>query len=447
MKLGLLILLLIATPAFGATPTDTTVAFYHGAPDRAGNYIVPGLTWQSAGAVRRDQAFDGQIEGHIYAQPLYWRPPGSERGLIITATENDLVYALDADTGRVVWRTSVGRPVPRAVLPCGNIDPLGITGTPVIDATHGAVYFDAMSDDRGAPRHLVYGLRLADGNVLPGFPIDVAAALGTRGINFTSAVQNQRGALALSDGRIFIPFGGHFGDCGDYHGAVVAVGVDPPQLLGAWITRAPKGGIWAPAGLSEADGSLFFSTGNTDGARGWQDGEGVFRVTPNLAHAIDPRDYFAPSNWKELDANDLDLGGVTPLPLTLPGSPIPLMLALGKDGNAYLLNRASLGGLGGAPCGARRDYHRCGGLSGARCGAGRLPGARCCVPGQRACVGDRRTRSNGAGRQSAVYSLVYPAGWPRCADRHHHGRQRRTDCLGRWRGGRWAVARFPRRYR
>ena len=348
MKLGLLILLLIATPAFGATPTDTTVAFYHGAPDRAGNYIVPGLTWQSAGAVRRDQAFDGQIEGHIYAQPLYWRPSGSERGLIITATENDLVYALDADTGRVVWRTSVGRPVPWAALPCGNIDPLGITGTPVIDATHGAVYFDAMSDDRGAPRHLVYGLRLADGNVLPGFPIDVAAALGTRGINFTSAVQNQRGALALSDGRIFIPFGGHFGDCGDYHGAVVAVGVDPPQLLGAWITRAPKGGIWAPAGLSEADGSLFFSTGNTDGARGWQDGEGVFRVTPNLAHAIDPRDYFAPSNWKELDANDLDLGGVTPLPLTLPGSPIPLMLALGKDGNAYLLNRASLGGLGGA---------------------------------------------------------------------------------------------------
>jgi hypothetical protein len=125
MKLGLLILLLIATPAFGATPTDTTVAFYHGAPDRAGNYIVPGLTWQSAGAVRRDQAFDGQIEGHIYAQPLYWRPPGSERGLIITATENDLVYALDADTGRVVWRTSVGRPVPWAALPCGNIDPLG----------------------------------------------------------------------------------------------------------------------------------------------------------------------------------------------------------------------------------------------------------------------------------------------------------------------------------
>ncbi len=158
MRLQVLVLMLIATPAFGATATDATVASYHGAPDRAGNYIVPSLNWQSAGTVHRDEMFDGHVEGHVYAQPLYWRPPGSERGLIIATTESDFVYALDAATGHVVWRTAVGRPVPRAALPCGNIDPLGITGTPVIDVTRGAVYLDAMSDDRGAPRHLVYGL-------------------------------------------------------------------------------------------------------------------------------------------------------------------------------------------------------------------------------------------------------------------------------------------------
>jgi len=271
MKHLILALMLVAMPAAGATPTDTTVAFYHGAPDRAGNYIVPGLDWQSAGAVRRDQTFDGHIEGHIYAQPLYWHPPGSERGLIIAATESDLVYALDAATGRVIWRTTLGRAVPRAALPCGNIDPLGVTGTPVIDAARGTVYLDAMIDDRGTPRHLVYGLRLADGSVLPGFPIDVAAGFAARGVRFNPVVQNQRGALALLNGRVFVPFGGHYGDCGDYHGAVVALGVDPPQLLGTWITRAAKGGIWAPAGLSEADGSLYFATGNTEGARDWED--------------------------------------------------------------------------------------------------------------------------------------------------------------------------------
>jgi hypothetical protein len=109
-----------------------------------------------------------------------------------------------------------------------------------------------------------------------------------------------------------VSFGGHFGDCSDYHGVVVGVGIDRPQLMGAWLTRAAKGGIWAPAGLSEVGGSLYFSTGNTEGARSWGDGEGVFRAGPDLTHSTDPRDFFAPSDWKQLDAYDLDLSGVTP---------------------------------------------------------------------------------------------------------------------------------------
>jgi hypothetical protein len=183
-------------------------------------------------AVHRVQEFDGHVEGHIYAQPLYWRAPVAGPSLVIAATESDLVFGLDADTGHVVWRTALGHPVRRSALPCGNIDPLGITGTPVI----------------------------------------VAAGLATRGFRFDPAAQNQRGALALLNGRIYVSFGGHFGDCSDYHGVVVGVGIDPPRLIGAWLTRAAKGGIWAPAGLSEAGGFLYFSTGNTEGARNWGDG-------------------------------------------------------------------------------------------------------------------------------------------------------------------------------
>ena len=116
--------------------------------------------------------------------------------MVIVATENDLVYGLDAETGHAVWRTALGQPARRSALPCGNIDPLGITGTPVIDAACGTVFLDAMVDDRGKPRHLVYGLRLSDGGVLPGFPIDVGAGLAARGIRFDATAQNQRGALA-----------------------------------------------------------------------------------------------------------------------------------------------------------------------------------------------------------------------------------------------------------
>src|SRR5262249_42467613 len=142
------------------------------APERMGNYIVPSLSWQTAGAVHRVRDFDGHVEGHIYAQPLYWRAPGGGLSLVIAATESDLVYGLNADTGHVVWRTVLGQPARRSALPCGNIDPLGITGTPAIDVGRGVVFLDAMVDDHGRLRHLVYGLRLSDGGVLPGFPID-----------------------------------------------------------------------------------------------------------------------------------------------------------------------------------------------------------------------------------------------------------------------------------
>lgn len=343
-----LLLTLIALPAAAAAPTDATIAYYHGTPDRAGNYVVPTLTWTTAGAVHRDQAFDGAIDGHVYAQPLYWHPSAAQRGLIIAATESNNVYAMDAASGRVVWRTALGTPVPRDALPCGNIDPLGITGTPVIDGSTSTVYLDAMIDRAGVPKHLVFGLRLTDGSVRTGFPVDVAAGLVAQGIKFNPTVQNQRGALSLLNGRIFVPFGGHDGDCGDYRGVVAAFSLDPPKLVAGWATRAPKGGIWAPGGLSEADSSLYFTTGNTENAHGWQDGEGVFRVGADLARSTNTRDFFAPSNWQQLDDDDLDLSGVTPLPLTIPNSPRRLMIALGKDGNAYLLDRSKLGGIGGA---------------------------------------------------------------------------------------------------
>ena len=159
-------------------------------------------------------------------------------------------------------------------MPCGNIDPLGITGTPVIDSD--PWHRVSRCDGRRSWHTKALPLRPAARRWprAPDFPIDVAAGLAARSINFKPAVQGQRGALALLNDRIFVPFGGHYGDCGDYHGTVVALGIDPPQLLGAWATRAAKGGIWAPAGLSEADGSLYFATGNTRGARSWQDGEG-----------------------------------------------------------------------------------------------------------------------------------------------------------------------------
>jgi hypothetical protein len=262
------------------------------------------------------------------------------------------VYALDAATGHPVWQQRLGAPVPRSALPCGDINPLGITGTPVIDESARSVYLDALVDENGVPDHRVFGLSLDDGSVRPGWPIRVAQALGSHGMAFDPATQNQRGALALAlvGGRLYVPFGGHFGDCGNYHGWVVGLQVNQPQVFGAWSTRAPKGGIWAPGGISSDGRSLFAATGNTQGAREWGDGEAVIRLPQNLERSANPRDFFAPANWAQLDAADLDISGVAPLPIDVPaGRGVSrLLLALGKNGDAYLLDRDNLGGIGGA---------------------------------------------------------------------------------------------------
>ncbi|MEX3933842.1 hypothetical protein AB4Y32_18890 [Paraburkholderia phymatum] len=319
---------------------------YHRTGDRSGQYVVPGLTWQSASHLHRDSRFDGRVDGHIYAQPLYWRPPDSAAGLVIAATQANAVYALDAATGHVVWRTVLGPPVPRSALPCGNVDPVGITGTPVIDPATGTLYLDALVGRQGGPAHLVYGLSLRNGSVLPGWPVDIAAGLRARGMSFDSRVQSERGALVILDGQLFVPYGGNFGDCGGYHGWVVGLRLDSAGVSGVWMTRGVKGGIWAPGGIVVADRSLFVATGNTGGVESWADGEAIVRLATDLKRPASGRDTFAPANWRELDESDLDVGGTNPMPIDLGGR--RLIVGLGKDGKAYVLDRDNLGGIGGA---------------------------------------------------------------------------------------------------
>lgn len=341
--------LLLAAPAGAAEPT-TQVLRYHADTARTGNFVIPALTWQRARSIHRDPDFHTRFEGHVYAQPLFWNPK-SGTGMIVVATENNTVYALNAKTGSTLWTKRLGRPVPRSALACGDISPLGITGTPVIDARQKSVFLDAMRIGAdGKPEHVIFGLSLRDGSILPGWPIDVAAALKKEGIGFNTAYQNQRGALTIMGRRLYVPFGGHFGDCGNYHGWVIGIRLDAPHTVISWHTQANGGAVWAPAGISRDDRHLFVATGNTMDASRWGGGEAVIRLSPDLKFPGTPADYFAPSDWRQLDARDLDLGGVAPVLFDLPGKDGAkrVALALGKSGKAYLLNRDHLGGIGGA---------------------------------------------------------------------------------------------------
>jgi hypothetical protein len=331
-----------------AAENDATVSTYHADAARSGHYVVPGLTWANVGNMRQDAAFDGRVPGRIYAQPLYWRPAGAAAGLVIVATEDNVVAALDAISGSTVWQKTLGPPVARSKLLCGNISPtLGITGTPVIDERSGALYLDAMIDRGAGPQHFVFGLSLADGAVLPGWPVDIAASLHAIGMSFDPKVQNQRGALAMVGDRLYLPYHGHYGACGAYHGWVVGLRLDTPAAFAAWRSwDVMGGGNWAPGGISYDGRYLFVSTGPTFGtASEWSGGQAVIRLPPNLDWQPTPQDFFAVSVSAQSWAHDL--GVSNPLPFDLPGGGphSTLLMAFAREGKAYLLDRAELGGI------------------------------------------------------------------------------------------------------
>lgn len=332
----------------GASMADSVVT-YHNSNQRDGAYAIHDLTLAAAANMHRDTKFDGTISGHVYAQPLFWKPKGAKHGLVIVATESNTVYALNANSGKVVWQTPVlAPPMPLSQLPCGNIDPMGITGTPVIDPASGTLYLNAMTKTGKGARHMVYALSLTDGSVLSGWPLNMQALMTGKGATFDSSVHGERSALLFFKNKLYVNYGGHFGDCGAYRGTVAQIDPETASVDAVWQTRATGGGIWAQGGIAGDGANLFITTGNTFGTSSWMDGEGIIRLHPGLAHSSDTHDFFTPTNWKDLDNSDLDLGGTEALPIDIKDSgKAKRVIALGKDGKAYLADRTNLGGIGG----------------------------------------------------------------------------------------------------
>jgi outer membrane protein assembly factor BamB len=227
------------------------------------------------------------------------------QGFLNVATEGNSLYSLDAQTGQVQWRVNIGPPVPLTALPCGNIDPLGITGTPVYDPTTGLVYAVA---EVGGPRHILVGVDVNTGDV------KVRRSADPAGMN--PLAQQQRAALALTQGMVYVAYGGLYGDCGDYHGWIAASRTDGQgPLLSYRVPTTREGSIWATPGPAvDAEGSLSVSVGNGEATSGpWDHSDSVLRLSPTLQIL----DAFAPQQWPQDNASDSDLGSMSPV--LLPG--------------------------------------------------------------------------------------------------------------------------------
>jgi outer membrane protein assembly factor BamB len=321
-----------ATPVGAATLTANTTA----APAASG----ANWTQYNADAARTgiaagvpapgplSTAWKAALDGAVYGQPLV------VGNAVIAATENDSLYAVNKVTGKLIWRKHVGTPVPKADLHgCGDIFPLGITGTPVYDAASGLVY--AVAEITGY-HHMLVGVSAATGAVKLHRNLDIPTTANQPAFN------QQRPGLAISGGRVYAAFGGLAGDCGAYQGSVISAPLTGDGPLKQWKTPTGReGAIWSTSGpVTGPNGALWVATGN--GAAGTGDpydgSDSVTELTPALQRTA----FFAPSTWAADNDTDLDLGSTQPVRVTGGG-----VFVVGKRGTGYLLSSAKPGGIGG----------------------------------------------------------------------------------------------------
>ena len=317
--------------------------------------------------------FTDAIDAAAYAQPLYAPnvaiPGMGTHNVVYVATENDSVYAFDADQpGPPLWHTSFINPsagitaVPSSDLGCGDLAPIiGITATPVIDpgqGPNGTLYVvSKVKLGPGSYQQQLHALDLTTGLEQAHSPVTIAASVpGTAAdsvkgmVSFNPLLQNDRPALTLANGVVYLSFASHC-DIQPYHGWIL--GYDETMLTQTVVfntsANGEEGGFWESGcgpGV-DTNGDLIAITGNgtfdTKTPR-VNYGDSFLRLTPG-AGTMSVTSFFTPLNEFLLDDDDLDMGSGGSL--LLPDQPGPnthLAVGVGKVGTLYLVNRDSMGG-------------------------------------------------------------------------------------------------------
>lgn len=307
------------------------------------------------------------LDDTVYAQPLVVPDvaiAGGKHDVVYVATENNTVYAIDADSGEILLTRNLGPAVPRDLEYCANNGPhVGIESTPVIDSAHNAMYLISyIALPLIGPIYLLHNIDITTLKDQPGSPITVSATHKmTDGstLSFNAADHRQRAALLFEDGNVYAAFSS-WCDRTPARGWLLGWRATDLQLLAAnFLTNASVSAsnklstIWMSGyGPAAVAGHLYFTTGNSPDATGTSRddtysaphnlSEGVVKVSAGLLHLLD---FFTPSDVDNLNHHDIDLGsgGVLLLP-DQPGNIPHLAIAAGKDGRMFLLNRDDMGG-------------------------------------------------------------------------------------------------------
>ncbi|HUX83908.1 MAG TPA: hypothetical protein VMV20_01655 [Chitinophagaceae bacterium] len=314
------------------------------------------------------------VSGQVYAQPLVVSGltiPGfsGKKNVLFIATMHDTLYAFNADSAGLFWKKGLGKYVsdPEGMVYNGYLDiteAIGICSTPVIDTLTNTIYVESKSYSAGVYTDTLYALSLTDGSPKFGGEVAISGSVpgtanGDSGtVDFVSARENQRPALALSQGVVYLCFSS-YGDKDDYQGwilgynasdisdQVVVFNTDPNGNEAGGGGRSGKysrAGIWMSGQGPAVDpaGNLYVITGNGvfDSTLHHDFGDCILKLTPDTAgKTLDVSDWFSPHDQSSLDSNDFDLGSDGPL--LIPGT--QYLTASCKKGLLYLVNEDGMG--------------------------------------------------------------------------------------------------------
>ncbi|HEY1580287.1 MAG TPA: choice-of-anchor D domain-containing protein [Terracidiphilus sp.] len=303
------------------------------------------LTPTSVKSANFAQLWSVGLDGPIWGQPLYMNGisvGGKTRNVVYVTTSNDSVYALDGDTGSVLWKKSFLSTGVTAV--AGSSlqisTQIGILSTPVIDPVKQALFVVAETSENNATYfpHRLHALSLATG-------ADLTTPELISDSDLEPVMKFQRPGLLLANGMVYVAFGS-IEDRTPYHGLLFAFDENTLAQKELWNTTptGSQGAIWmsGSAPMADSAGNIYVSTGN--GSAGSNNfGESIVKLSPTLQEL----DYFTPYNFSSYNTADLDLGSGSLILVPNQTGPYPHeIIACGKPTPIYVINRDAFGGRG-----------------------------------------------------------------------------------------------------
>ncbi|HUE43826.1 MAG TPA: chitobiase/beta-hexosaminidase C-terminal domain-containing protein [Candidatus Sulfotelmatobacter sp.] len=346
------------------------------------------LTTSSVTPTTFGRLFSQSVDAQIYAQPLYMQnvtiSGKAAHNVVFVATENDSVYAFDADTNggtnaTPLWKVTLldsahgaasgATSIPQGDVSTTDITPIiGITGTPVIDPSSNTMYLVSATKEGGNYFQRLHALDITSGAEKFGGPVPLSGSVPGNGngssggtLTFDQKWENNRPGLLLLNGIVYIGFAAH-GDNGPWHGWILAYNASTLKQTSVWCSSANGigAGIWMSGSGIAADtlnptgkspgGRLFVATGNgtfdatTPYTNTMDYGDSIVRLHLNNG-VMTVADDFTPLNQATLNGADEDVasGGVLVLP-DQSGSHTHLLFQTGKEGRFYIVDRDNMGG-------------------------------------------------------------------------------------------------------